>query len=92
MTAMMLPLFILHYLRRSAMVDLTDNQRNTCEGRHIASAAGTLAAALTTGLAGQRVHAGRLDFPSWLPPNWDCTRYRPTWRGFHLRIHLEQER
>lgn len=76
------------YFGRSALVDLTDNQGNTAEGMHIASAAGTWAI-LTTGFGGLRVRHGQLAFDPWLPAEWQGVRYRVTWRGFHLRVQVE---
>ncbi len=78
------------YFSRSALVDLTDNQGNTCEGMHIASAAGTWAV-LTNGFGGLRVHHGKLTFAPWIPPEWDGVRYRITWRGAGLQVSVGHE-
>ncbi|CCH79426.1 putative Kojibiose phosphorylase [Nostocoides japonicum T1-X7] len=85
------PVRAVQYFTRSALVDLADNQGNTCEGMHIASAAGTWTT-LVTGFGGLRVHGTGLDFSPWLPPEWEGIRYRLTWRGLHLRVHVERER
>lgn len=73
------------YFGRSALVDLTDNQGNTCEGMHIASAAGTWAV-LANGFGGLRVHHGQLTFAPWIPPEWDGVHFRIAWRGCRLQV------
>ncbi len=78
------------YFGRSALVDLTDNQGNTCEGMHIASAAGTWSI-LTSGFGGLRVRHEQLAFDPWLPADWEGVRYRLTWRGLHLRVQADRE-
>lgn len=77
------------YFTRSAMVDLSDNQGNTRDGMHIASAAGTWAT-LVTGFGGLRTGGDRLSFDPWLPPEWSGLRFRFGWRGFHLRVTIER--
>lgn len=86
---MMLSLSNFHCFSRSSRVDPIDGGGNNYEGVHIASSAGTGSAALTAGLAGQRVHAGRRDPSPGLSPEWGCTRSRRTRRGSPLRIHIE---
>ena len=54
------------YFARSALVDLTDNQGNTAEGMHIASAGGTWQV-LVCGFGGFRVVHGQMSFRPWLP-------------------------
>ena len=51
------------YFARSAFVDLTDNQGNTAEGMHIASAGGTWQV-LVCGFGGFRVVHGQMSFSS----------------------------
>jgi kojibiose phosphorylase len=68
------------YFFRSALVDLTDNQGNTAEGMHIASAGGTWQA-LVCGFGGFRVREGTLTFDPWLPERWQEIRFRLQWHG-----------
>jgi len=75
----------LQYFTRSALVDLADNQGNTHEGMHIASAAGTWST-LVNGFGGLQIEHGELVLRPWIPEEWDGVRYRITWRGFRLRI------
>ena len=68
------------YFERSALVDLTDNQGNTGEGMHIASAGGTWQI-LVNGFGGLRILHGKVTFKPWLPPEWEGIRFRIRWRG-----------
>lgn len=80
----------LEYFTRSALVDLANNQGNTAEGMHIASAAGTWST-LTGGFGGLTVDHGVLVFSPWIPPEWEAVRYTLTWRGLTLRVHADHE-
>lgn len=80
----------LQYFRRSAFVDLHDNQGNTHEGIHIASAGGTWQV-LVFGFAGLRVVGGRLSLQPWLPPQWQGLRFRLRWRGRPLEVHIDAD-
>lgn len=73
------------YFRRSALVDLEDNQGNTELGIHIASAGGTWQCAVC-GFGGLRVVGGRLTFKPWLPPAWTRIDFRVQWRGNRLTV------
>jgi kojibiose phosphorylase len=73
------------YFRRSALVDLADNQGNTDEGLHIASAGGTWQT-LVCGFGGLRIISGRMTFNPWLPPEWAGIRFRLRWRGRPLQV------
>jgi kojibiose phosphorylase len=75
----------LQYFTRSALVDLADNQGNTYEGMHIASAAGTWST-LVNGFGGLQIEHGELVLRPWIPEEWDGVRYRITWREFRLRV------
>ena len=68
------------YFERSAFVDLTDNQGNTAEGMHIASAGGTWQI-LVNGFGGLRILGGRVTLDPWLPDDWEGIRFRLRWRG-----------
>ena len=76
------------YFTRSALVDLTDNQGNTAEGMHIASAGGTWQI-LVNGFGGLRVRGGQLTFKPWLPPDWQGIRFRIRWRGRPLHVEVD---
>lgn len=73
------------YFRRSAFVDLVDNQGNTEEGIHIASAGGTWQM-LVNGFGGFRVRNGRMTFKPWLPSGWKTISFRLKWRGNTLSV------
>lgn len=77
----------LEYFRRSAFVDLADNQGNTHEGVHIASAAGTWQI-LVCGFAGFRVVDHQMTFTPWLPPEWDGIHFRLQWRGHAVDVSI----
>ncbi len=73
------------YFRRSASVDLVDNQGNTEEGIHIASAGGTWQM-MVNGFGGFRVRNGQMTFKPWLPPDWKAVAFRLKWRGNALSV------
>jgi kojibiose phosphorylase len=75
------------YLRRAAFVDLLDNQGNTEEGIHIASAGGTWQI-LVAGFGGFRVRNGRMTFKPWLPPDWNAVAFRLKWHGNTLSVGI----
>ncbi|MFD3745610.1 glycoside hydrolase family 65 protein [Nocardia sp. NPDC058633] len=75
------------YFERSAFVDLDDNQGNTEEGIHIASAAGTWQVA-THGFGGLRAGADGLGFSPALPSSWQRVRFSVRWRGRTVRADL----
>ena len=74
------------YFARSAFVDLTDNQGNTDEGMHIASAGGTWQV-LVCGFGGFRVVHGQMSFRPWLPASWQAIHFRLRWRGSPAARH-----
>src|SRR4051812_23411181 len=73
------------YFRRSAFVDLVDNQGNTEEGIHIASAGGTWQM-MVNGFGGFRVRNGQMTFKPWLPSGWTGISFRLKWRGSTLSV------
>ena len=79
------------YFERSAFVDLTDNQGNTAEGMHIASAGGTWQI-LVNGFGGLRILGGRVTLTPWLPDDWEGIRFRLRWRGRPIRVAVDHER
>lgn len=78
------------YFERSAFVDLHDNQGNTCDGMHIASAGGTWQI-LICGFGGFRVRGARMTFRPWLPDGWNEIRFRLKWRGSDLAVTVTSD-
>lgn len=81
----------MQYFRRSAFVDLHNNQGNTAEGMHIASAAGTWQI-LVAGFAGFRVMDGVMTFSPWLPEQWDSLSFRLSWHGSTVDVEITGDR
>jgi trehalose/maltose hydrolase-like predicted phosphorylase len=77
------------YFERSALVDLADNQGNTAEGMHIASAAGTWQI-LVNGFGGLRILGGQVTLTPWLPTDWEGIRFRIRWRGRPIRVAVDR--
>ncbi|HEY5846398.1 MAG TPA: glycosyl hydrolase family 65 protein [Microlunatus sp.] len=75
----------LQYFYRSALVDLADNQGNTEEGVHIASAGGTWQI-LVCGFGGFQVRHGQMTFNPWLPAEWQEIRFRLRWQGNAVQV------
>lgn len=75
------------YFARSAYVDLDDNQGNTEEGMHIASAGGTWQVAVH-GFGGFRVAGDGLHFAPALPDSWQRLRFAIRWRGRRVYADL----
>lgn len=79
------------YLCRSAYVDIDNNQRNTREGIHAASAGGTWQC-VTLGYCGMSTtDKGELCFTPHLPEQWERVRYHIRWRGADLRITVTHD-
>lgn len=81
------PARALLYFQRSAFVDLTNNQGNTQDGMHAASAGGTWMS-LVCGFGGFRVMHGRMSFRPWLPAAWEEIRFRLKWHGNALDVEV----
>lgn len=77
----------MQYFRRSAFVDLDDNQGNTEQGMHIASAGGTWQI-LVNGFGGFRVRHGQMTFTPWLPEEWEEIRFRLRWLGDAIAVTI----
>ncbi len=75
------------YFARSAFVDLTDNQGNTAEGMHIASAGGTWQT-VVSGFGGFRVRNGVMAFDPWIPPSWERIEFRLQWHGNSVEVMI----
>ena len=78
------------YFARSAFVDLADNQGNTAEGMHIASAGGTWQT-VVSGFGGFRVRNGVMTFDPWLPPGWERIEFRLQWHGDIVDVAVEPD-
>lgn len=79
------------YLCRSAYVDIDNNQRNTREGIHAASAGGTWQC-VTLGYCGMSTtDEGELSFTPHLPDKWQQVRYHIRWRSADLAITVTHE-
>jgi kojibiose phosphorylase len=74
------PARAVQYFRRAAFVDLADNQGNTEEGIHIASAGATWQM-MVCGFGGFRVRHGRMTFKPWLPAGWNAVTFRLKWHA-----------
>ncbi len=77
----------LQYFYRSALVDLANNQGNTAEGVHIASAGGTWQI-LVCGFGGFRVRHHQMTFNPWLPAGWEEISFRLRWRGNSVQVAI----
>ncbi|MFA3917034.1 glycoside hydrolase family 65 protein [Ruegeria hyattellae] len=75
------------YFERSAFVDLANNQGNTQDGMHIASAGGTWQS-LVCGFGGFRVKHGRMTFKPWLPEQWTNIRFSLKWQGNDVAVTI----
>jgi kojibiose phosphorylase len=75
------------YFRRAAFVDLLDNQGNSQEGIHIASAGGTWQT-IVCGFGGFRVRNAQMTFKPWLPPDWTAVRFQLKWRGNTVSVSI----
>ncbi|BBX30967.1 glycoside hydrolase [Mycolicibacterium mageritense DSM 44476 = CIP 104973] len=78
------------YFARSAFVDLTDNQGNTAEGMHIASAGGTWQT-VVCGFGGFRIRDGAMSFDPWLPPTWEHLGFRLRWHGGVVAVTITHD-
>ncbi|HEV7207505.1 MAG TPA: glycosyl hydrolase family 65 protein [Mycobacteriales bacterium] len=79
------------YLAEAALVDLDDLARNTRDGVHIASLAGTWLA-LVAGFGGLRDHGELLSFRPRLPDALPRLRFHLCYRGGVLRVEITPER
>ena len=75
------------YFERSAYVDLANNQGNTADGIHIASAGGSWQAAVC-GFGGFRVRHGQMSFDPWLPDSWQELSFALRWKGSKLKVWI----
>ena len=78
------------YFERSAFVDLVNNQGNTQDGMHIASAGGTWQS-LVCGFGGFRVKHGQMTFKPWLPEQWDSVQFSLRWQGNDVAVTVSHD-
>ncbi len=78
------------YFERSAFVDLIDNQGNTQDGIHIASAGGTWQS-LVCGFGGFRVKHGQMTFKPWLPRQWNDIQFTLAWQGDTVEVSIAHD-
>jgi len=78
------------YLCRSAYVDIDNNQGNTREGIHAASAGGTWQA-LVFGFAGLNIRNDQLHFTPRLPEKWTKLSFSLFWKGELIDIEICKE-
>ncbi|MGZ4296629.1 MAG: glycoside hydrolase family 65 protein [Solirubrobacteraceae bacterium] len=76
------------YFAEAALMDLDDLERNTRDGIHIASVAGTWIAAVC-GFGGMRDHGGELSFNPRLPSALTRLKFRLMFRGRSLRVEVD---
>jgi alpha,alpha-trehalose phosphorylase len=75
------------YLAETALIDLQDRQRNTRDGLHLASLAGTWTA-LVAGFGGMRARAGALEFSPRLPAGISRLAFRIRYRQRTVRVAI----
>ena len=78
------------YFERSAFVDLINNQGNTQDGMHIASAGGTWQS-LACGFGGFRVKNGVPSFKPWLPRPWDSIEFKLLWKDGQIVVKISHD-
>jgi kojibiose phosphorylase len=78
------------YLCRSAYVDIDNNQGNTREGIHAASAGGTWQA-LVFGYAGLNIRNDQLHFMPRLPEKWTKLSFSLFWKGELVNIQISND-
>jgi len=78
------------YLYEAAMIDLRDLHKNSRDGLHMASLAGTWTA-LVAGFGGVRDDDGELVLDPQLPDGMSRLRFRLRWKGFRLTVDVGHE-
>ncbi|PJJ75964.1 maltose phosphorylase [Thermoflavifilum aggregans] len=75
---------------RTARLDLDDYNKDTADGCHITSMAGTWLS-IVQGFAGMRVRRGALHFRPFIPRRWQAYEFRFQFRGNWLRVRVSQK-
>src|SRR5690606_22553882 len=78
------------YLGETALMDLHDLNRNTRDGLHIASMAGTWSG-LVAGFGGMRAGKGKLRFAPRLPGGISRLSFRMRYRGNLIKVTVDSE-
>lgn len=78
------------YLCRSAFVDIDNNQGNTREGIHAASAGGTWQA-LVFGFGGLIIRDNQLHFTPRLPEKWTKLSFSLFWKGDLIDVEISKD-
>lgn len=76
------------YFAEVALVDLNDLARNSRDGLHVASLAGTWLC-VVAGFGGFRDHGGNLSFAPQLPPALSRIKFHLNFRGRRLEVEVE---
>lgn len=77
------------YFMKTVLVDLENNQGNTNNGFHAASAGGAWQS-LVYGFGGVTLNSeGMLEFKPWLPENWKKISFNLNYRGTHLKVKVK---
>ncbi|MEZ0537495.1 glycoside hydrolase family 65 protein [Caldicellulosiruptoraceae bacterium PP1] len=74
---------------RTCLVDLEDNQGNSREGLHAASAGGTWQT-IIFGFGGLSINNNILCINPWIPEHWEKLIYKIYWKGNLLQIEAEK--
>jgi len=75
---------------RTARLDLDDYNKDTSDGCHITSMAGTWLS-IVQGFAGMRVRRGALHFRPFIPRRWQAYEFRFQFRGNWLRVRVSHK-
>ncbi|MGE3796286.1 MAG: glycoside hydrolase family 65 protein [Thermomicrobiales bacterium] len=78
------------YFRETAFVDLYDTAKNTSDGLHLASLAGTLLVAVA-GFGGMRDHGDEIAFAPRLPAQLSRLTFRMMYRGRSLLVDIHPD-
>jgi alpha,alpha-trehalose phosphorylase len=78
------------YLAEAALMDLDDLEKNTSDGLHLASLAGSWIA-LVSGFGGMRRHADGVSFAPRLPEGWERLSFKVVLNGHVLRVDVRRD-
>lgn len=79
------------YFMKTVLVDLEDNQGNTNNGFHAASAGGAWQS-LVYGFGGVTLNSeGILEFSPWLPERWKRISFNLVYKNFILKVTIKRE-
>jgi len=80
------------YFMKTLLVDLEDNQGNTNNGFHAASAGGAWQC-VVNGFGGMTLESDKLlNFSPWLPDNWRSVSFKVSYKGHRLDITIEKDK